>query len=159
MNQLFYNIAGGIEHQIRRKKRTTISEVIVRVKQNIMQNTNWFYFEFSVQSSSFTFNNFKTEKFKLTFEGWNRPVCYLFGFTSQSVFLSKFVAFLPRIVKRIVTALMPSLLFRYFSLFLSHLRTLAQEKRSGIVFVFGLLVGVSVSIHYGREIFEYFSPR
>ena len=69
MNQLFYNIAGGIEHQIRRKKRTTISEVIVRVKQNIMQNTNWFYFEFSVQSSSFTFNNFKTEKFKLTFEG------------------------------------------------------------------------------------------
>ena len=35
-----------------------------------------------------------------------------------------------RTVKRIVTALMPSLLFRYFSLFLPHLRTLAQEKRS-----------------------------
>ena len=69
MNQLFYNIAGGIEHQIRRKKRTTISEVIVRVKRNIMQNRNWLYFEFSVQSSSFKFNNFKTEKFKLTFEG------------------------------------------------------------------------------------------
>ena len=30
MNQLFYNIAGGIVHQIRREKRTTISEVIVR---------------------------------------------------------------------------------------------------------------------------------
>ena len=29
MNQLFYNIADGIEHQIRREKRTTISEVIV----------------------------------------------------------------------------------------------------------------------------------
>ena len=33
-------------------------------------------------------------------------------------------------VKRIVTALMPSLLFHCFSLFLPHLRTLAQEKRS-----------------------------
>ena len=84
MNQLFYNIAGGIEHQIRREKRTTISEVIVRVKRNIMQNRNWFYFEFSVESSSFIFNNFKTEKFKLTFEGWNRPVCHLFGFTRVS---------------------------------------------------------------------------
>ena len=51
-----------------------------------MQNRNWFYFEFSVESSSFTFklNNFKTEKFKLTFEGWNRPVCHLFGFTRVS---------------------------------------------------------------------------
>ena len=69
MNQLFYNIAGGVEHQIRHEKRTTISEMIVRVKQIIMQNRNWFYFEFSVESSSFIFNNFTTEKFKLTFEG------------------------------------------------------------------------------------------
>ena len=67
MNQLFYNIAGGIEHQIRREKRTTMSEVIV-------------HFE----SSSFTLNNFKTEKFKLNFEGWNRPVCHLLGFTRVS---------------------------------------------------------------------------
>ena len=72
MNQLFYNMAGGIEHQIRREKRTTISEVIVRVKRNIKQNRNWFYFEFSAESSSFIFNNFKTEKFKLTSEG-SRP--------------------------------------------------------------------------------------
>ena len=64
MNQLFYNIAGGIEQQIRREKRTTISEVIVRVKRNIMQNRNC-YFEFSVESSSFIFNNFKTEKLSL----------------------------------------------------------------------------------------------
>ena len=84
MNQLFYNIAGEVEHQIRREKRTTISKVIVRVKPNIMQNRNWFYFEFSVESSIFIFNNFKTEKFKLTFEGWNRPVCHLFGFTRVS---------------------------------------------------------------------------
>ena len=69
MNKLFYNIAGRVEYQIRREKRTTISEVIVRVKPHIMQNRNWFYFEFSVESSSFIFNNFKTEKFKLTFEG------------------------------------------------------------------------------------------
>ena len=42
MNQLFYNIAGGIVHQIRREKRTTIPEVIVRGKRNIKQNRNWF---------------------------------------------------------------------------------------------------------------------
>ncbi len=37
-----------------------------------------------IESSSFIFNNFKTEKFKLTFEVWNRPVCNLFGFTRVS---------------------------------------------------------------------------
>ena len=36
--------------------------------------------------------------------------------------------------------------FRCFSLFLPHLRTLAQEKRSEIVFVLGLVGGVSVSV-------------
>ena len=41
----------------------------------------------------------------------------------------------------------------------SALRTLGQEKRSEIVFVLGLVGGVSVSIHYCREISEYFSPR
>ena len=34
MNQLFYNIAGGIVHQIRCEKRTTTSEVIVCGKRN-----------------------------------------------------------------------------------------------------------------------------
>ena len=38
-------------------------------------------------------------------------------------------------------------------------KTLAQEKRSEIVFVLGLVGGVSVSIHYCREISEYFFPR
>ena len=33
MNQLFYNIAGGIVHQIRREKRKTISEVIVQCQR------------------------------------------------------------------------------------------------------------------------------
>ena len=107
-------------HQIRREKRTTISEVIIRGKQNIKQNRNCFYFKFSVQSSSFILQT------SLSFVWFN-----------QSVFLSKFVAFHPRTVKRIVTALIPSLLFRCFSLFLPHLRTLAQEKRSQNCFRFG----------------------
>ena len=76
------------------------------------------------------------------------------------VCLSVKIAFHPRTVKRIVMAPIPSLLFRCFSLFLPHLRTLAQEmKRSEIVFVLGLVGGVSVSIHYCREISEYFFPR
>ena len=69
MNQLFYNVAGGIVHQIRREKRTTITEVIVRGKRNIKQNENWSYYNFSVESLSFKLNNFKTEKVKLTFKG------------------------------------------------------------------------------------------
>ena len=36
-------------------------------------------------------------------------------------------------------------------------RALAQEKRSEIVLVLGLVGGVSVSIHHCREISEYFS--
>ena len=56
-------------HQIRREKRTIISEVIVRSKRNIKQSWNWLYFNYSVESSSFVFKNFKTEKFKLTFKG------------------------------------------------------------------------------------------
>ena len=40
MNQLFYNIAGGIVHKIRREKWTTISEVIVRGKREVLSKTN-----------------------------------------------------------------------------------------------------------------------
>ena len=43
-------MAGGIVQQMRREKRTTMSEVIVRGKQNIKHNRNWFYFKFSVES-------------------------------------------------------------------------------------------------------------
>ena len=75
--ELFYDIAGGIVHKIRLKQRTAISEVIVRGKRD-KQNGNWFYFNLSFESSSFIFNNFKTEKLKL------RPVCNLFGFTRVS---------------------------------------------------------------------------
>ena len=99
-----------------------ISEVIVRGTRNIKQNRNWFYFKFSVESSSFIFNNFKMEKFKLTFES-----CTRVSFCQN---LLHFALGEIRTVKRIVMALMPSLIFRCFSLFLPHLRTLAQEKRS-----------------------------
>ena len=40
MNQLFYDITGGIVHKIRREKRTTISEVIVRGKREILSKIN-----------------------------------------------------------------------------------------------------------------------
>ena len=55
--------------QIRCEKRTTKSEMTVRGKRNMKQNRNWLYFNFSVESSSFIFNNFETEKFKLTLKG------------------------------------------------------------------------------------------
>jgi len=50
MNQLFYNIAGGIVHQIRPKKQTTTSEVIVCGKRNIKQNRNWFISNFLLKA-------------------------------------------------------------------------------------------------------------
>ena len=40
MNQLLKNIAGGIVHQIRHEKRTTISEVILRGKREILSKIN-----------------------------------------------------------------------------------------------------------------------
>ena len=144
MNQLFYNLAGGIVHQIRCEKRTTTSEVIVRGKRN-KQNRNWLYFNFSVESSSFIFNNFKTEKFKLTFKGWHRPVCLLFGFTRVSSCKNP-VAFHPRTVKRIVTAPMPSLLFRCFFSFSASFKNSSPTKRSEICLRFGTS-GPSLCLH------------
>ena len=40
MNQLFYNIAGGIVHKIRHEKRTTTSEGVVRGKREILSKIN-----------------------------------------------------------------------------------------------------------------------
>ena len=118
-------------HQIRREKRTTISEVIVRGKRNIKQNRNWFYFKFSVESSSFKLGKIYAYLWRL------KQTSLSFVWFYQSVFLSKIVEFHPRTVERIVTALMLSLLFRCFSLFLPHLRTLAQGKRSENCLRFG----------------------
>ena len=130
--------------------------MIVRGKRN-KQNRNWFYFNLSFESSSFIFNNFKTENLSLPLKDETDQIVTCLVLPEC---LSIKIAFHPRTVKRIVMALMPSLLFRCFSLFLPHLSTLAQEKRSEIVFVLGLVGGVSLSIHYScREISEYFSPR
>ena len=62
------------------------------------------------------------------------------------------VAFNPWTVKRIATALMPSLLSRCFSLFLLHLRTLAQEKRSQSSFRDWCAESLFVSIILSRNI-------
>ena len=63
---------------------------------------------------------------------------------------------MPSEVKRIVTALMPSLLFRCFSLFLPHLRTLAQGKRLENCLRLGT-GGPSLCLHhYCREIYYFF---
>ena len=126
--------------------------MIVRGKHN----GNWFYFNLSFESTSFIFNNFKTENLSLPLKDETDQFATCLVLPEC---LSVKIAFHPRTVKRIVMAPMPSLLFRCFSLFLPHLRTLAQEKRSEIVFILGLVGGVSVSIHYCREISEYSSPR
>ena len=69
MNQLFYNIAGGIEQQIQHKKRTTISEVIVRGKQEILSKINKIGIGFiSIFLLKARVSYFKTEKLKLTFK-------------------------------------------------------------------------------------------
>ena len=134
MNQLLYNIAGGIVHQIRREKRIAISEVIVRGKRNIKQTRNWFNFKFQLKARLLFYLKRKNLRLPLKVE---TDHCLSFVWFYQSVFLSKCVAFHPRTVKRIVTVLMPSLLFRCFSLFLPHLRTLAQGKRSENCLRFG----------------------
>ena len=92
---------------------------------------NWFYFKFSVESSSFKLGKIYAYLWRL------KQTSLSFVWFYQSVFLSKIVAFHARTVKRILTALMLSLLFRCFSLFLPHLRTLAQGKRSENCLRFG----------------------
>ena len=76
--------------------------MIVRGKQN-KQNRNWFYFNLSFESSSFIFNNFKTEKNKslpLKDETDQFVTCLVLPECP-----SVKIAFHPRTVKRIVMAL------------------------------------------------------
>ena len=51
-------------HQIRREKRTTISEVIVRGKRNIKQIRNWFISSFLLKVSFYCSLNTKFLIFK-----------------------------------------------------------------------------------------------
>ena len=111
MNQLFYNTAGGIVHKILKIGcEKTISEVIVCGKPNIKQNRNSFYFNFSVESSRFTFNNFITVKLKLTFRGKVLPECLSDSEANRDSADAEF----------------PFPLF--FSFFLSHLKCLWSKK-------------------------------
>ena len=129
MNQLFYNIAGGIVHQIQHKKQTTILEVIVRGKRKLILSKVGIGFisMFLLEARVLYLTNLKQKNLiSVPLKAETDQLVINFVWFYQSVFLSKFVAFHPR--TRIVVALMPSLLFRYFSLFLLHVRTLAQEK-------------------------------
>ena len=69
------------------------------------------------------------EKLKLTFKGWNRLVCHLFGFTSVFVKTCCISPLDSEANRDGVDAESPC---PCFSLFLLHLRNLAQEKRSEI---------------------------
>ena len=67
MNQLFYNIAGGIVHQVQHKKRRTISEVIVREISSSMRIA--FISIFLLKARVLNLTILKRKKFKLTFKG------------------------------------------------------------------------------------------
>ena len=151
MNQLLYNIAGGTVHKIRREYKRTIIYFAVSEINKIGFIA---IFLLKARVSYLTISKWKNLSLPLKDETDQFVTCFVLPEC-----LSVKTAFHPRTVKRIVLAPIPSLLFRCFSLFLPHLRTLAQETRSEIVFVLGLVGGVSVSIHYCRQISEYFSPR
>ena len=111
-------------------------EVIVHGKRNIKQNRNGLISIFLLKTRVLYLTILKRKNLSLPLKV-EADQFAIFVWFYRSAFLSKFAAFHPRTMKRIVTALMPSLLFRCFSLFLPRLRTLAQEKRSEICLRFG----------------------
>ena len=126
--------------KIRREKRATISEVIVRGKRDIKQNMNSFYFNFSVESSRLIFNNFITVKLRLTFKSRNRPVCNLLV--------------LPECLSDSEAnrdGADAEFFFRCYSLFLPYLRTLAHEERPENCVCFRTS-GPSLCIHHSSEV-------
>ena len=118
-------------HKIRCEKRTTISEVIVRGKRETLSKINKIgigfisIFLLKARVSYLTILKRRNLSLPLKDETDQFVICLVLPEC-----LSVKIAFYPRTVKRMVTALMPSLLFHCFSLFLPHLRTLAHEKRS-----------------------------
>ena len=136
MNQLFYNIAGGIEHEIRREKRPTYQKWLFTISELSKIGLSFISnFRLKVRVLYLAILKRKNLSLPLKVESDQFVICLVLP-ECPSV---KICCISPSIV----TALMPSLLFRCFSLFLPHSRTLAQEKRSEIVFVLGLVVGVS----------------
>ena len=119
-------------HQIRREKRPTISELIVRGKR-IKHNGNRFYFNFFVESLSFKLNNSVK---------WKNLRSPLKVETNQFVFC----LVLPECLSVKICCISPSdseanrdgsNAESPFPLFFSLLRTLAREKRSESCLRFG----------------------
>ena len=104
----------------------------------------------SAESSSFVLNNFKTENFKLTFKGWNRPVCHLFGFTR--------VSFCQNLLHFSLGQWSESwrrwcrVSFPLFLSFFASFKNSSEKKVRKIVFGLWLVDRISVCIHYCREI-------
>ena len=101
MNQWFYNIAGGIVHKIG-EKRTTISEATFRGKREILSKIN------KARVSYLTILKRKTLSLLLKDETDQFVICLVLPVS----FCQNRIAFYPRTVKQIVTALMSN-----FSLF------------------------------------------
>ena len=107
------------------------------LKVPIKQNRNWFYFKFPVESSSFIFNNFKTEKklsLPLNVETDQFVICLVL----PECLYVKLCCISPsdsEANRDGADSESPFPLF--FSLFLPQLRTLAQEKRSENCLRFG----------------------
>ena len=127
MNQLFYNIAGGIVHQIRREKQTT-SEILRTRGVGFISN-----FLLKARVLHLTILKRKNLSLPLKVETDQYVICLV----------------LPGCLSVKICCISPSdsganrdsadaeSPFRCFSLFLRHLRTLAQGKRSKNCLLFG----------------------
>ena len=142
-------------HQIRSEKRTTISEVIVCGKR-IKQSGNWFYFNFSVESSSFKLNNFKTKNLRLPLK------------VERDQFI--FCLVLPECLSVKICCISPSdseanrdgtdaeSPFPLFFALSASFKNSSPREKVGKLSSFWDWCRVSVCIHYCPEI-EYFAPR
>ena len=132
MNQLLYCITGGIAHQIRREKPDNkvrqkwlfaVSEILIsKIGIGFVS-----IFLLKARVLYWTILKRKNLSIPLKVETDQFVICLAL----PECFSVKICCILPsNTAKRIVTALMPSLLFRCFSLFPPHLSTLTDEKRS-----------------------------
>ena len=150
-------------HQIRREKRTTISEVIkVRVKRAIL----W-----KIEISFISNFLLKVRVLYLTILKRKNVSLPLKVETDQFVIW----LVLPECLYVKIRCISPSNSeancdgadagspFKLFSSFSASFKNSSLREKVGnclrLFFVLGLVGGVSVSIHYSREISEYFSPR
>ena len=134
MDQLFYNIAGGIVHQIRRKNGQQYQKWLFAFNKVLSKIEIGFISNFLLKDRVLYLTILKRKNLSLPLKDETDQFVTCLVLPEC---LSVKIAFHPRTVKRIVMAPMPSLLFRCFSLFLPHLRTLAQEKRSKNCLRFG----------------------